>query len=114
MDLGISGRSAILLASSRGLGRACAEALAREGVGVVVNGRGADDVDAAVDEISARYGVEVQGVVGDSSAAEVHDALLFGGGSESLPGASKPGRCDDERVRPARRKPLQTEAAVRT
>ena len=76
MDLGISGRSAILLASSRGLGRACADALAREGVAVVVNGRGADDVDAAVDEISARYGVDVQGVVGDSSTAEVHNALL--------------------------------------
>ena len=39
MDLGIEGRRAIVCASSRGLGRACATALAREGVAVVVNGR---------------------------------------------------------------------------
>jgi len=48
MDLGISGRNAILLASSRGLGYACAESLAREGVNVVVNGRTATDVEKAV------------------------------------------------------------------
>ena len=39
MNLGIAGRKAIVCASSRGLGRACAEALAREGVGVTLNGR---------------------------------------------------------------------------
>ena len=76
MDLGISGRSAILLASSRGLGRACAESIAREGARVVVNGRTAADVDTAVAELQAAYDVEVIGVVGDSSTAEVQDALL--------------------------------------
>jgi 3-oxoacyl-[acyl-carrier protein] reductase len=76
MDLGIAGRRAILLGSSRGLGRACAESIAREGVHVVVNGRTADDVDTAVAELRAAYDVEVSGVVGDSSTAEVHDALL--------------------------------------
>jgi 3-oxoacyl-[acyl-carrier protein] reductase len=76
VDLGISGRTAILLASSRGLGRACAESIAREGVDVVVNGRTAADVYTAVDELRARHGVEVTGVVGDSSTSEVHDALL--------------------------------------
>jgi len=76
MDLGIAGRRAVLLASSRGLGRACAESIAREGVHVVVNGRTAADVDAAVDELRAAYDVEVRGVVGDSSTGDVHDALL--------------------------------------
>ncbi len=76
MDLGIAGRRAILLGSSRGLGRACAESIAREGVHVVINGRTAADIDAAVAELEDAYDVEVAGVVGDSSAAEVHDALL--------------------------------------
>ena len=76
MDLGISGRTAILLVVSRGLGRACAESIAREGVDVVVNGRTADDVDTAVAEIGDRYAVQVRGVVGDSSTTEIHDALL--------------------------------------
>ena len=76
MDLGIRGRRAILLASSRGLGRACAESIAREGVHVVVNGRTAADVDTAVAELRDAYDVEVVGVVGDSSTEAVHDALL--------------------------------------
>ncbi|MEZ5246909.1 MAG: SDR family oxidoreductase [Acidimicrobiales bacterium] len=76
MDLGIAGRRAVLLGSSRGLGRACAESIAREGVHVVVNGRNAADVDTAVAELRAAYDVDVTGVVGDSSTAEVHDALL--------------------------------------
>ena len=76
MDLGITGRRAILLGSSRGLGRACAESVAREGVHVVINGRNADDVDAAVAEMRAAYDVDVTGVVGDSTTSETHDALL--------------------------------------
>ena len=42
MDLGIAGRNAIVCASSRGLGFACANALAREGVNVVINSRNAE------------------------------------------------------------------------
>lgn len=76
MDLGIAGRRAILLGSSRGLGRACAESIAREGVHVVVNGRTPADVEAVVVELQAAHDVEVTGVVGDSSTSEVHDALL--------------------------------------
>lgn len=76
MDLGIAGRRAILLGSSRGLGRACAESVAREGVHVVINGRTAADVEAAVEELRLSHDVEVTGVVGDSSTPEVHDALL--------------------------------------
>ena len=40
MDLGISGKRAIVCASSKGLGRACAMSLAQNGVSVVINGRG--------------------------------------------------------------------------
>jgi 3-oxoacyl-[acyl-carrier protein] reductase len=76
MDLGIAGRRAVLLASSRGLGRACAESIAREGVHVVINGRTAADVDTAVADLRSAHDVEVTGVVGDSSTTEVHDALL--------------------------------------
>lgn len=76
MDLGISGRSAILMASSRGLGRACADSLAREGVDVVINGRTEADVLAACEQISAEHGVTATPVVGDSSMTEVRDALL--------------------------------------
>jgi 3-oxoacyl-[acyl-carrier protein] reductase len=49
MELGIRGRSAIVMASSRGLGRACAESLAREGVDLIINGRDADVLLQAAD-----------------------------------------------------------------
>ena len=64
------------MASSRGLGRACAEALAREGVEVVVNGRTESDVRTTAESIASKYTVSAIPVVGDSSTPEVHDALL--------------------------------------
>jgi 3-oxoacyl-[acyl-carrier protein] reductase len=76
MDLGIAGRSAILIASSRGLGRACAESLAREGVNVVINGRTEADVTQAVDELRAAHDVTVTGVVADATTADGRAALL--------------------------------------
>ena len=76
MDLGISGRRRSCCASSRGLGRACAESIAREGVHVVVNGRTAADVDTAVAELRDCVRRRGGGVVGDSSTQAVHDALL--------------------------------------
>ena len=76
MDLGIRGRAAILLASSRGLGRACAESLAREGVDLVLNGRTAADLERAADEIRGTHGVKVATVVGDATDTMTHDALL--------------------------------------
>jgi len=76
MDLGISGRTAILMASSRGLGRACAESLAREGVHLVINGRTEPDVRQACDELATAYGITATPVVGDATTTEVHDALL--------------------------------------
>jgi 3-oxoacyl-[acyl-carrier protein] reductase len=76
MDLGLQGRTAILMASSRGLGRACAESIAREGVHVVINGRTAADVESACAHLSATYGVTATSVVGDATTTAVHDALL--------------------------------------
>ena len=76
MDLGIAGRSAIIIASSRGLGRACAESIAREGVNIVVNGRTEAAVTLAVDELRAAHDVTVTGVVADATTAEGREALL--------------------------------------
>src|SRR5271170_5250230 len=76
MDLGIAGRKAIVCASSKGLGRACAMALAREGCVVVVNGRDAARLEATADEIRAATRAEVVAVAGDLDAPEVRAALL--------------------------------------
>ncbi len=76
MDLGISGRTAIVMASSRGLGRACAEALAREGVAVTINGRDADLLATTAAELRAAHGVAVTEVVGDVGRADTRAALL--------------------------------------
>ncbi|TWB87743.1 3-oxoacyl-[acyl-carrier protein] reductase [Bradyrhizobium macuxiense] len=53
MDLRISGRKAIVCASSQGLGLACAVALAQEGVQVVINGRNAEKLEAARETVAA-------------------------------------------------------------
>ena len=76
MDLGINGRWAILMASSRGLGRACAESLAREGVHVVINGRTEADVLRTCQDLRNAFGVTTVPVIGDVTTANVHDALL--------------------------------------
>jgi len=76
MDLGIKGRWAILAGSSRGLGRACAESIAREGVNVVINGRNQADVDIAGSELTSRFGITAFGVVGDSATSSVQDELM--------------------------------------
>ena len=65
MDLGLKGRKAILCASSRGLGRACATSLAQEGVNVVINGLNRDRLETAAAEIRAKTGVTVTPVVAD-------------------------------------------------
>jgi 3-oxoacyl-[acyl-carrier protein] reductase len=76
MDLGIAGRRAIVCASSRGLGRACAEALAHAGCHIIVNGRTRDAVHATVDGLRAQTGATVTGVVADVSERAGQDALL--------------------------------------
>ena len=76
MDLGISGRTALLTASSRGLGRACAEALAAEGVNVVINGLDPDNLQLAAESIESEYDVEVTPVRADINTIEGRDLLL--------------------------------------
>jgi 3-oxoacyl-[acyl-carrier protein] reductase len=76
MDLGLSNRHAIICASSRGLGFACADALAREGVHVVINGRDADTLAAAAERLTSRHSVKVTAVVGDITDPATQEALL--------------------------------------
>jgi 3-oxoacyl-[acyl-carrier protein] reductase len=76
MDLGIAGRTAIVCASSRGLGRACATALAEAGCHVVVNGRDAKVVQATADEIAAATGAKVTPLAADVATAEGQAALF--------------------------------------
>ena len=76
MDLGISGRKAIVCGSSHGLGHACALALAQEGVDVVINGRYADSLDAAQKKVRSATGRNVIAVVADVATPEGRAALL--------------------------------------
>src|SRR5262245_10530711 len=76
MDLGIRGRKAIVCASSRGLGRGCAIALAEAGCDLVVNGREPKTLAETAAEIRERFGVRVTEVVGDVSRPEVQAELL--------------------------------------
>lgn len=77
MDLGIAGRKAIICASSRGLGKACAMSLARNGVDVTINGRDASVLEKTAAEIrAAAPTVEVSMVVGNVSDPQCQAALL--------------------------------------
>jgi 3-oxoacyl-[acyl-carrier protein] reductase len=76
MDLGLKGRTAIVCASSRGLGKGCALSLAREGATVVINGRDEAVLGAARDEIAKATGARVIAVAADISTREGQDALL--------------------------------------
>ncbi|MEZ2218871.1 SDR family oxidoreductase [Rhizobium sp. RCC_161_2] len=76
MDLGIKGRSAIVCGSSRGLGRACAIALAAEGVDVLVTGRTPSDVEAASKEINLRNAGKARGLCCDVTTAEGRGQII--------------------------------------
>ncbi|MBE7185338.1 MAG: SDR family oxidoreductase [Methylobacterium mesophilicum] len=76
MDLGLKGKRAIVCASSKGLGRGCATALAEAGVSLVLNGRNGDVLRATAEDLRGRFGVDVQDVPGDVSEKAVQDALL--------------------------------------
>ncbi len=65
MDLGIRGKRALVCASSKGLGRGCAEALAEAGCSLVLNARGAEALEATAAAIRATYGVTVDAVAAD-------------------------------------------------
>ncbi|MDA0721580.1 MAG: SDR family oxidoreductase [Proteobacteria bacterium] len=84
MDLGISGKTALVCASSKGLGRGCAEALAAAGVNLVLNARGADALEATAAGIRARFGVQVTTVVADVATEEGRARLLDAAGSVDI------------------------------
>jgi len=76
MDLGLRGRTAMVCASSQGLGKACALALAEAGVSLVINGRNRDLLEQTAAEIRQAAGVDVTAVLADVSTAEGQQALL--------------------------------------
>jgi 3-oxoacyl-[acyl-carrier protein] reductase len=76
MDLGMDGRRAIVCASSRGLGKACAVALAREGCEVLINGRDEAALAAAADEIEIAAGRRPLTVAADLCTEAGRAALL--------------------------------------
>ncbi|MBN9671446.1 SDR family oxidoreductase [Roseibium aggregatum] len=76
MDLGLKGKKAIVCASSRGLGRGCAEALAEAGCDLVLNGRDEKVLAATQSELEERFGVSIQRVAADVSTRAGQDALL--------------------------------------
>jgi len=76
MDLGIAGRKAIVCASSRGLGRACALALAQAGCDVVVNGRDGKALAATAAELKATSRGQVIAIEGDVATPQGQAALL--------------------------------------
>ena len=76
MDLGISEKTALVCASSQGLGRACATALAAEGVTVTINGRDQAKLKTAAAEIQAQTGSKVTAVAADLNTEDGRAALL--------------------------------------
>ena len=84
MDLGISGKRAIVCASSKGLGLGCARALAAEGVDLVMNARGVQALEAAADQITAKFGVDVAVVAADITTSDGRDAVLAAAGEVDI------------------------------
>ena len=80
MDLGIKGKRALVCASSKGLGLGCAEALAEAGVDLVMNARGAADLETAAERIRQDCGVEVTTIAADIATDEGQKLVLEAAG----------------------------------
>jgi 3-oxoacyl-[acyl-carrier protein] reductase len=76
MDLGIAGKKALVCAASKGLGRGCALALARNGVAVTITARTQGALESAADEIARETGAVVNTVAGDITTREGRAAAL--------------------------------------
>ncbi|HEY4042616.1 MAG TPA: SDR family oxidoreductase [Rhodopila sp.] len=76
MDLGLKGKKAVVCAASKGLGKACAVALAREGVELVITARTAATLEEAAAEIRSLTGVRVTAVAGDITSEAGRAAAL--------------------------------------
>ncbi|WP_050930504.1 SDR family oxidoreductase [Aestuariivita boseongensis] len=84
MDLGISGKRALVCASSKGLGFGCAEALAAAGVNLVMNARGAEALEAAAAKLRDAHGVDVATVAADITSEEGRAAVLEAAGQVDI------------------------------
>jgi len=84
MDLGIRGKRALVTASSKGLGRGCAEALAGAGVDLVLNARGAEALEETARAIRAAHGVTVTAVAGDITEEGARAKVLAAAGSVDI------------------------------
>jgi len=78
MDLGIKGRHALICGGSKGLGRAAAESLAREGVNLTLVARSRDALDNAASEIASASGVTVSVIAADVTSPEGRSEVLAG------------------------------------
>ena len=76
MDLGIAGKTALVCAASKGLGRGCALALASNGVAVTITARSEDTLEAAANELARASGGRVTAVAGDITTPEGRAAAL--------------------------------------
>jgi len=76
MDLGIRGRTALVCAASKGLGRACAMSLAREGVDVTIMARGREALEKTAEDIRKASGVKVTALVADITTPEGRATVL--------------------------------------
>ncbi len=76
MDLGIKGKQAIVCASSKGLGRGCAEALAAAGVDLVINARGHEALEETARDLRSRYAVTVKTAAVDVTTEAGREALI--------------------------------------
>ena len=84
MDLGIAGKRALVTASSKGLGRGCAEALAEAGVSLVLNARGTEALEATAEAIRATCGVPVETIAADVSTGEGQAAVIAAAGQVDI------------------------------
>ena len=80
IDFGLKSKKAVVCASSKGLGLACADALAQTGVNLVMCARGADVLEASAESIRTRTGVEVITVACDITSEEGRAAVLEAAG----------------------------------
>ncbi len=76
MDLGIRGRTALVCAASKGLGRGCAWSLAREGVNLVITARGREALEATAEDLRMSFKVKVSTVAGDITTPQGREAAL--------------------------------------
>jgi len=76
MDLGIKGKRALVCAASKGLGRACAMSLAREGVDVTIVARGREALESTAEEIRKAAGVQVTAIAADITSEAGRAAAL--------------------------------------